>query len=97
MIAAIPPEPGALSQPCSSSTRTWSIIPVVYVGIAAAWSGFTNPRSVLVLGLVALWGARLTFNFWRKGGYSPGGEDYRWPILRERLGWRDRYWMRARQ
>jgi steroid 5-alpha reductase family enzyme len=36
--------------------------------------------------LVTLWGARLTFNFARKGGYRPGGEDYRWAVLRERLG-----------
>ncbi len=31
--------------------------------------------------LILLWGARLTFNFARKGGYS-GTEDYRWPVLR---------------
>ena len=24
-------------------------------------------------------------NFWRKGGFAPGGEDYRWAILRERM------------
>lgn len=30
-------------------------------------------------------GARLTFNFWRKGGYARGGEDYRWAILRQRM------------
>jgi steroid 5-alpha reductase family enzyme len=34
--------------------------------------------------LVTLWGARLTFNFARKGGYT-GTEDYRWPILRARM------------
>jgi steroid 5-alpha reductase family enzyme len=36
--------------------------------------------------LTALWGARLTYNFARKGGYRPGSEDYRWPVLRERMG-----------
>ena len=36
--------------------------------------------------LVSLWGIRLTFNFARKGGYRRGGEDYRWLILRKRLG-----------
>ena len=35
--------------------------------------------------LVTVWGIRLTFNFARKGGYS-GVEDYRWPILRRRIG-----------
>lgn len=28
---------------------------------------------------------RLTFNYWRKGGYSIGSEDYRWEILREKI------------
>jgi steroid 5-alpha reductase family enzyme len=28
--------------------------------------------------LVAAWGARLTFNFARKGGFRAGGEDYRY-------------------
>ena len=27
--------------------------------------------------------ARLTFNYWRKGGYSIGSEDYRWDVLRK--------------
>ncbi|KAJ3363520.1 hypothetical protein HDU91_002958 [Kappamyces sp. JEL0680] len=26
-------------------------------------------------------GCRLTFNFWRRGGYHKGEQDYRWPIL----------------
>ena len=26
---------------------------------------------------------RLTFNYWRRGGYSIGSEDYRWDILRQ--------------
>ena len=35
--------------------------------------------------LTTLWGARLTFNFARKGGYAPGGEDYRWAELKKRM------------
>jgi len=35
--------------------------------------------------LTTAWGLRLTFNFARKGGYSSGGEDYRWPVLRKRM------------
>ena len=27
--------------------------------------------------------ARLSYNYWRKGGYSIGSEDYRWNVLRE--------------
>ena len=36
--------------------------------------------------LATAWGARLTFNFWRRGGYAwppwSGVEDYRWAVLR---------------
>ena len=28
---------------------------------------------------------RLTFNYWRKGGYTIGSEDYRWEILRKHI------------
>lgn len=64
--------------------RLWSIVPVVYVAIFAGAAGFGDARLNIMAGLVALWGARLTFNFARKGGYT-GTEDYRWPILRERM------------
>ena len=29
--------------------------------------------------------ARLTFNYWRKGGYGFGSEDYRWSIVRSKV------------
>lgn len=64
--------------------RLWSIVPVVYVWVFAAFAGLADPRLNVMAVLVTLWGARLTFNFARKGGYS-GVEDYRWPILRERM------------
>ena len=39
-------------------------------------------------GVVTAWGLRLSWNFWRKGGYS-GGEDYRWAVVRDWFpGWR---------
>ena len=28
---------------------------------------------------------RLTFNYWRKGGYTIGSEDYRWAIVRSKI------------
>jgi len=68
----------------SWTDRIWSIVPVAYVWVFAAASGGES-RLVLMAVLVTLWGARLTFNFARKGGYAPGGEDYRWAILRGRL------------
>jgi steroid 5-alpha reductase family enzyme len=36
--------------------------------------------------LAVLWGARLTYNFARKGGYKQGGEDYRWTEIKEKIG-----------
>lgn len=65
--------------------RMWSIIPVVYLWIFAGATGFLNTRLTLMAVLVTLWGVRLTVNFARKGGYAPGGEDYRWGILRGRM------------
>lgn len=65
--------------------RIWSIIPVAYVAVFAGSTGFADARLDTMFALVALWGARLTFNFARKGGYAPGGEDYRWVVLRGRM------------
>ena len=30
--------------------------------------------------------ARLTYNYWRKGGYNIGSEDYRWKIVKDYIG-----------
>ncbi|KAG6365230.1 hypothetical protein INS49_006839 [Diaporthe citri] len=30
---------------------------------------------------------RLTFNYWRKGGYQIGSEDYRWEIIQSKVPW----------
>jgi steroid 5-alpha reductase family enzyme len=76
-----------LTREYSWTDRVWSITPVVYVWVFAARGG--DPRATLVALLVSAWGVRLTFNFARRGGYAPGGEDYRWAILRARMpGWR---------
>ena len=67
--------------------RIWSIIPVAYVwvfAVAAILDGDDATRLVVLALLVTAWGARLTFNFARKGGYT-GMEDYRWAILRARM------------
>lgn len=65
--------------------RLWSVVPVVYMWVFAAAAGLEDWRLNVMAGLVTLWGIRLTFNFARKGGYAPGGEDYRWAILRARM------------
>lgn len=72
-----------LTRDSSWVDRIWSIVPVAYLWVFAATSGW-DARVVLMAVLVNLWGIRLTYNFARKGGYS-GVEDYRWPILRARM------------
>ena len=59
--------------------RLWSITPVIYVLVIADAS--PTPR-LWIMGVLAwLWGARLTANFARKGGYG-NEEDYRWEVCR---------------
>lgn len=85
-----------LTRNCSQVDKLWSIIPIVYVWYFAVQSGL-SPRLTLMAVLVSIWGARLTFNFGRRGGYHwipwKGEEDYRWsvlrktPMLQNRLSW----------
>ncbi|HZS39437.1 MAG TPA: DUF1295 domain-containing protein [Polyangia bacterium] len=70
----------------SQVDRFWSIAPPLYVTWFAARAGFADARLDLMMALAIAWGARLTYNFARKGGYRTGSEDYRWPKLRERIG-----------
>jgi steroid 5-alpha reductase family enzyme len=68
--------------------RMWSVITVVYLWIFTVAAGWSDARLDVMTVLVTLWGARLTFNFARKGGYTRRGEDYRWALLRSRMaGW----------
>ncbi|MDQ1577633.1 MAG: hypothetical protein QOE21_320 [Microbacteriaceae bacterium] len=64
--------------------RLWSIVPVAYVWVFTIFAGLQDIRLDVMAVLVTLWGARLTFNFARKGGYS-GVEDYRWAVLRGQM------------
>jgi len=68
---------------CSQVDRLWSILPVAYSWVVYARSPTENPRVLIMALLATLWGFRLSFNFWRKGGYKAGEEDYRWPVLRK--------------
>jgi steroid 5-alpha reductase family enzyme len=76
-----------ITRNCSQVDKIWSIVPLVYVWYFAIASDF-NARLVLMSVLVTLWGARLTYNFGRRGGYHwipwKGEEDYRWSVLRQR-------------
>ena len=58
----------------------------VYCLIVAADLGFESTRVNVMTVLVVLWGARLTFNLARKGGFRVGMEDYRWTPVREKFG-----------
>ena len=66
--------------------RLWSITPVLYTLHFAAHAGLQDARLNLMALLVLLWGLRLTYNFARKGGYTAGGEDYRWKVIQEKIG-----------
>jgi steroid 5-alpha reductase family enzyme len=63
--------------------RLWSTAPVAFSWYYAArsWGDWRTLAAAIVF---TAWGARLTFNFARKGGYS-GMEDYRWPIMHKRM------------
>ena len=66
--------------------RVWSICPLLYCLIVVLLLESFSPRIVLMTSLVGLWGIRLTYNLARKGGYWCGSEDYRWAVVRERVG-----------
>jgi len=78
---------GELTRNNSQMDKLWSLLPIVYTWVIAGVGGL-KPRLVIMAVLVTLWGARLTFNFARKGAYRlkfwEGEEDYRWKVLRAR-------------
>ena len=66
--------------------RVWSILPLLYCLLTIFALDSFSPRVLLMTILVGLWSVRLTFNLARKGGYRRGGEDYRWAVIRKRVG-----------
>jgi steroid 5-alpha reductase family enzyme len=78
---------GELTGNVSQVDRLWSLLPIVYAWVVAAYGDF-SPRLLLMALLVTAWGARLTYNFSRHGAYRlrfwGGHEDYRWRVLRNR-------------
>ena len=70
-----------LTKNYSQVDKLWSITPIIYV-----WLPVCDARTFIMACLVTIWGARLTFNFKRRGGYQwppwQGDEDYRWEIIR---------------
>jgi steroid 5-alpha reductase family enzyme len=77
---------------CSKVDQIWSVTPWVYGWLLFFHfyfsSGMIHNRLLVMCVLMTLWGLRLTFNFWRRGGYGnliSHEEDYRWPILRAKI------------
>ena len=76
---------------CSKVDQIWSITPVLYAWLVYLWPSSHHDghhtRLLVVTLLITVWGVRLTYNFSRRGGYSPSfwnhEEDYRWPVLRK--------------
>jgi steroid 5-alpha reductase family enzyme len=68
----------------SQVDKLWSLMPIIYSFVSLAVS--PSPRLWIMSLLVIIWGLRLSFNFYRKGGYNiipwKGEEDYRWKIMR---------------
>jgi len=81
---------GELSRNNSQVDKLWSIVPIYYVWHMTLLAPELSERMVLMAVLVTVWGARLTFNFARRGAYTwrfwAGEEDYRWEELRKRPG-----------
>lgn len=77
--------------------KLWSILPPMYAWhfmvtpllqhlyVARDQTVYVPAVPLLATLLLTVWGARLTYNFYRKGGYSIHEEDYRWPAIRARV------------
>ena len=67
----------------------WSILPSIYnlhYACYAYMAGLDMPRIGAVALVSTIWSCRLTYNYWRRGGYSVGSEDYRWEVVKEYCG-----------
>ncbi|KUJ20976.1 DUF1295-domain-containing protein [Mollisia scopiformis] len=72
----------------SQVDRMWSILPTIYNAhycIHAHLNGLETQRLDNLVAFSTVWSLRLTFNYWRKGGYSIGSEDYRWEVLKQKI------------
>ncbi|KAK3296060.1 uncharacterized protein B0H64DRAFT_162527 [Chaetomium fimeti] len=72
----------------SQVDRFWSLLPTLYIAHFDVWArltGLPSQRIDAALLFSAVWSTRLTFNYWRKGGYGIGHEDYRWEVIRQHV------------
>lgn len=68
--------------------RLWSLLPTFYCYFFISYEFFCNDkifniRQVVIALLCTLWTIRLTYNYYRKGGYKRGSEDYRWEYVKK--------------
>jgi steroid 5-alpha reductase family enzyme len=86
---------GEISRNNSQVDKLWSIVPIYYVWHMTLWAPELSERMILMAVLATIWGARLTFNFARRGAYTwrfwAGEEDYRWEELRKRPGFNNKF------
>ncbi|OAF57919.1 hypothetical protein VC83_05268 [Pseudogymnoascus destructans] len=80
----------------SQVDRLWSILPAIFIGHFVAYGhvvGLDTERLDTLLVAVVIWSVRLTHNYWRRGGYSIGSEDYRWMIIKKKVNsWSTAIW-----
>jgi steroid 5-alpha reductase family enzyme len=73
----------------SQVDRMWSILPTIYNVHYAIWAYLSGLECTRIGGVALasiIWSTRLTYNYWRRGGYSVGSEDYRWAIVKDYVG-----------
>lgn len=69
--------------------RVWSLLPIFSAAHLLYFQSHCEARPIalrqwVVFAFICMWGFRLTYNFFRKGGYTSGsGEDYRWVYIRK--------------
>eukprot|EP00767_Chilomastix_cuspidata_P007043 gnl/Chilomastix_cuspidata/759.p1 GENE.gnl/Chilomastix_cuspidata/759~~gnl/Chilomastix_cuspidata/759.p1 ORF type:complete len:329 (+),score=117.65 gnl/Chilomastix_cuspidata/759:3-989(+) len=71
----------------SQVDRLWSVFPVIYaflIFFTLHLNEVVSPKLSVMAALITVWGTRLTYNFYRRGGYAPGFEDHRWTYIRAR-------------
>ncbi|KAL7266574.1 hypothetical protein RUND412_010876 [Rhizina undulata] len=85
-VAALTLALSEINRNYSQVDRLWSLLPSLYIGhftLFAHLKGFPTERLDTLATFVALWSIRLTYNYWRRGGYNVGSEDYRWTLVRK--------------
>lgn len=73
----------------SQVDRVWSILPSIYnihYAIYAHLAGLDTTRIGAVALASSIWSTRLTYNYFRRGGYKIGSEDYRWALVKDYIG-----------